>query len=382
MAKDRSCIDLKQLDRVSIVIPSINHPMLLERSIEYWRKIHVRVHILDGSKRPLFDNEDFKDLRISYHHQPWGDEDNYSNFCNLMSQGTKLVSTEFAAICGDDDFFTVSGLLKSINSLSSDLNVDAITGRTAYYLEGSSKIRWSVKGLSRIDSPKMRSEEINERMYSGSPWAMYAICRTKLWKELFDISFSERLEHKDAHELLVRELSRVMMRSKVINDLVSVRQFTIPGSNLPEAVSLSDWLKSELTLNSCATIRSRLSRGVDSALVANKFVNSSEIVDSIISQYLPTAKKEHAVAVKSSRPLTATFKKLFNKLPHFIKILFFLAMKPQVSIQGSRHGFWLFCILLKRANIPFIRKEMAIINKIVSCPESNVSIRAQFYRIN
>ena len=146
--------------------------MLLERSIEYWRKIHIQVHILDGSKRPLFDVEDFKDLRISYHHQPWGDEDNYSNFCNLMSLGTKLVSTEFAAICGDDDFFTVSGLLKSINSLSSDLNVDAITGRTAYYLEGSSKIRWSVKGLSRIDSPKMRSEEITERMNSGSPWAM------------------------------------------------------------------------------------------------------------------------------------------------------------------------------------------------------------------
>ncbi|MFM9119127.1 MAG: TIGR00180 family glycosyltransferase, partial [Acidimicrobiaceae bacterium] len=299
------------MDRVSIVIPSINHPMLLERSIEYWRKIHVQVHILDGSNRPLFDIEDFKDLRISYHHQPWGDEDSYSNFCNLMSLGTKLISTEFAAICGDDDFFTVSGLLKSINSLSSDSNVDAITGRTAYYLEGSSEIRWSVKGLSRIDTPKMRSDDMFERMNSGAPWAMYAICRTRLWKELFDISFSERLEHKDAHELLVRELSRVMMRSKVIDDLVSVRQFTIPGSNLPEVVSLSDWLKSELILNSCDAIRSRLSRGVDSALIVNQFVNSSEIVDSIISRYLPAARKENAVAVKSNWSLTATFKQFF-----------------------------------------------------------------------
>lgn len=379
MAKYLSAADLKQLDRVSIVIPSINHPMLLERSIAYWRKINIQVHILDGSNRPLFDIEDFKDLRISYHHQPWGDEDNYSNFCNLMSLGTKLVSTEFAAICGDDDFFTVSGLLKSINSLSSDSNVDAITGRTAYYLEGSSKIRWSVKGLSRIDSPKMRSDDMFERMNSGAPWAMYAICRTRLWKELFDISFSERLEHKDAHELLVRELSRVMMRSKVIDDLVSVRQFTIPGSNLPEVVSLSDWLKSELILNSCDAIRSRLSRGVDAALVVNKFVNSSEIVDSIISRYLPAARKENAVAVKSNWSLTATFKQFFNRLPHFLKILFFLAMKPQTSIQGSRHGFRVFCFLLNRAKIPFNRDEMMIIDEIVSCSENNSLIRARSY---
>ena len=104
MAKDLSEVDLKQLDRVSIVIPSINHPKLLERSIEYWRKVPIQVHILDGSKKPLFDIGDFKSLRINYRHQPWGDEENYSNFCNLMSLGTKFVDTEFAAICGDDDF--------------------------------------------------------------------------------------------------------------------------------------------------------------------------------------------------------------------------------------------------------------------------------------
>ena len=376
MAKDLSEVDSKQLDRVSIVIPSINHPSLLERSIKYWQKIPIQVHILDGSKKPLFDIGDFKGLRINYRHQPWGDEDNYSNFCNLMSLGTKFVDTEFAAICGDDDFFTVSGLLKSINFLSSDSSVDAITGRTAYYLEGSSKVRWSIKGLSRIDNPKMRSDDVSERMNSGAPWAMYAICRTRPWKELFDISFNERLGHKDAHELLVRELSRVMLRSKVIDHLVSVRQFTIPGSNLPEEISLSHWLRSELTLNSLAAIRSRLNRGVTFGSNVNKSVEFSEIVDSIISRYLSAASKERTVAVKSSRALSATAKRFFNRLPHFTKSVFFLVMKPQTSLQGSRHGFRVFCLLLKRAKIPFNRDEMVIIDEIVSCSENNVLIRA------
>lgn len=379
MAKKLEGVDLKQLNRVSIVIPSINHPILLERSIEYWRKIPIEVHILDGSKRPQFDKENFKDLRINYHHLPWVDDDNYSNFCNLMKLGTKLVTTEFAAICGDDDFFTVSGLLKSINFLSSESKVDAITGRTAYYLEGSSKIRWSMKGLRRLDNPRMRSEEISERLDSGSPWAMYAICRAEPWKELFDISFSERLGHKDAHELLVRELSRVMLRSKVIDHLTSVRQFTIPGSNLPESVSLGDWLNSELTLNSCAAIRSRLNRGLTYKRPDFNSVKSSETVDLIISRYRSTPSKGRNVAIKSSHALSDTAKRLFNRQPYVIKAMFFLAMKPQISIQGSRHGFWIFCLLLKRANIPFIRQEMAIINKIVSGAKSNLSIRAGFH---
>ena len=377
MKKDLGEVDLKQLDRVSIVIPSMNNPKLLERSIEYWRKIPVQIHILDGSNKPQFKSGDFKNLTIIYHHLPWSDEDKYSNFCNRMSLGTKFVNTEFAAICGDDDFYTVSGLLKSIDFLGSAPNVDAITGRTAYYLEGSSKIRWSIKGLGRVDNPRMRSEETFDRMNSGSAWAMYAICRTKPWKELFDISFNGRLGHKDAHELLVRELSRVMLRSKVIDHLVSVRQFTIPGSNLPEEISLGDWLRSELTLNSCVAIRSRLNRGVAYEPTANKSVKSAEIVDSIIFRYLPAAMNERTVAVKSSRLWGTAAKRLFNKLPRLVKILFFLTMKPQVSIQGSRHGFRLFCLLMKRAKIPFNRDEMVIINEIVSCSENNVLIRAR-----
>ena len=366
-----------QLDRISIIIPSINHPMLLERSIEYWRKIPIQVHILDGSKRPQFDKENFKDLRIQYHHQPWGDDDNYSNFCNLMTLGTNLVETEYAAICGDDDFFTVSGLLKSINFLSSDSKVDAVTGRTAYYLEGSSKIRWSMKGISRLDDPRMRSEEISERLNSGSPWAMYAICRTKPWKELFEISFNERLGHKDAHELLVRELSRVMLRSKVIDHVISVRQFTIPGSNLPEDISLGEWLNTELTLNSCAAIRSRLNRGLTYGRPGFDALKASEIVELIISRYRSTPSKDRNVEIESSRAWSATAKRLFNRLPYVIKVVFFLAIKPKVSIQGSRHWFWLFCLLLRRANISFFREEMAIIDKIVSGSETRLSIRAR-----
>ena len=233
-----------------------------------------------------------------------------------------------------------------------------------------------MKGLSRLDNPRMRSVEILERLNSGSPWAMYAICRTKPWKELFDISFNERLGHKDAHELLVRELSRLMLRSKVIDHLTSVRQFTIPGSNLPEEISLGDWLRSELSLNSCAAIRSRLNRGVAFGSTVNNPVESSEIIDSIISRYLPAASKERTVAVKSSPALSATAKRFFNRLPHFTKSVFFLVMKPQTSLQGSRHGFRVFCLLLKRAKIPFNRDEMVIIDEIVSCSENNVLIRA------
>ena len=129
-------------------------------------------------------------------------------------------------------------------------------------------------------------------------------------------------------------------------------------------------------MNSCAGIRSRLNRGVAFGSTVNNSVESSEIIDSIISRYLAAASKDRTVAVKSSRALSATAKRFFNRLPHFTKSVFFLVMKPQTSLQGSRHGFRVFCLLLKRAKIPFDRDEMVIIDEIVSCSENNVLIRA------
>ena len=42
------------LAHLTLVIPTYNRPLELERVIEYWRDTPVTVHILDGSDKPWF----------------------------------------------------------------------------------------------------------------------------------------------------------------------------------------------------------------------------------------------------------------------------------------------------------------------------------------
>ena len=46
--------EIELLGQLTIVIPTYNRPLELERSIEYWRDTPVTVHILDGSDKPWF----------------------------------------------------------------------------------------------------------------------------------------------------------------------------------------------------------------------------------------------------------------------------------------------------------------------------------------
>ena len=63
--------EIELLSELTIVIPTYNRPLELERSIEYWRNTPVTVHILDGSGKPWFPVGLLSEIRnISYHHIP------------------------------------------------------------------------------------------------------------------------------------------------------------------------------------------------------------------------------------------------------------------------------------------------------------------------
>ena len=63
--------EIELLSELTIVIPTYNRPLELERSIEYWRDTPVTVHILDGSDKPWFPVGDILETsKLFYHHLP------------------------------------------------------------------------------------------------------------------------------------------------------------------------------------------------------------------------------------------------------------------------------------------------------------------------
>ena len=63
--------EIELLSDLTIVIPTYNRPLELERAIEYWRDTPVTVHILDGSEKPWFRTGLVEHAStVTYHHIP------------------------------------------------------------------------------------------------------------------------------------------------------------------------------------------------------------------------------------------------------------------------------------------------------------------------
>ena len=223
------------LSELTIIIPTWNQPLELERAIEYWRDTPVKVHILDGSEKPWFALGLIKETQnITYHHIPaMRDQNPTESFFQRIIFGLKLPTTEFSAFGCDDDFYTISGLIKSLKKLNSEPNFEAVAGAVLTY-EGRKKLYWHFKYFPKIGRTDLETTSIEKKLATPSSWFLYAICRTKIWQKFLLISYEEKAFTKKnffSHEWMMILLSKTMFKTKYINSVQLVRRDNLIGKN-------------------------------------------------------------------------------------------------------------------------------------------------------
>lgn len=102
--------EFELLSDITIIIFTKNRKLFLERQIKWWLKFPVKLLILDGSDKDEYLKETFKqnnninyikELRVS----------------SRMKIASENITTKYAAISGDDDFYLISALLECIKFL-------------------------------------------------------------------------------------------------------------------------------------------------------------------------------------------------------------------------------------------------------------------------
>jgi glycosyltransferase domain-containing protein len=227
--------EVELLRELTIVIPTYNRPLELERAIEYWRDLPVTVHILDGSIKPYFKVGVLSGLQnFFYHYMPQIDrEDPLVNLMRRLTSGATLSKTKFSVICGADDFYIASGLLESLKILESQDVLDAVTGRVLTY-ERKRNLFWHHKYVPRTNRTDLESDSIEQKLLTGSSWFLYAVCRTPIWQKFLLTCYGEQEFTKAnfyAHEWMQFRLTKAMFRTKYIDIIQQVRQDTIIGAN-------------------------------------------------------------------------------------------------------------------------------------------------------
>jgi len=227
--------EVELLSQLTIVIPTCNRPLELERKIEYWRDLPVTVHFLDGSERPCFPNGLLPGTqKIFYHHMPPKQGQNWvENIQERAVFGSSLSKTKFSAIECDDDYYTASGLILSIKILESQKNIDAVAGYILTYVRDK-KLLWYHKYAPRPGRADLETTSIEKKLKTRSSWFLYAICKTELWK-VFLLTCYEAKEFTKAnffaHEWMMYLLSKAMFRTSYIDIIQMVRQDTVVGAN-------------------------------------------------------------------------------------------------------------------------------------------------------
>lgn len=219
--------DIEILNDLTIVIPTYNRPLALERAIEYWRDTPVSVHILDGSEKPWFPIGVLPGTnKISYSHLPQDiGESSARNYSRRISLATELTKTDYSALCSDDDFFTLHGLVDAIQVLKSNKS-DVVIGKCLQYLFQEGNFEWKRINFDWQSDNLSLSSDIWDHFASNSKGSTYyGIYKTSEWKKIRLSSVERTFSHVGAIENISNFLTNRALRFLVLNSYLWVTNY-------------------------------------------------------------------------------------------------------------------------------------------------------------
>jgi len=171
-------------NKISIIIPTYNRPYYLERVLAYlnsYKNITPVIIVLDSSHNTeMIENINTikKYNTTQYKHFP-------SDIRPLQKliKGVEFVTTDYLALCADDDFLTEEGVIESIKILDKDRSLYSVKGKNLFFttsMDNLIEYDW-FSGLESSDCIE-RLEAITKGFF---PSLIYQVFRTDQFKRMY-----------------------------------------------------------------------------------------------------------------------------------------------------------------------------------------------------
>ena len=111
------------LHKLTLVVPTFNRQKYALRNMRYWSGKGATVLIMDGSDSPI-PAEDLAGIEnnIQYHHK-------IASLEERLKAASSYINTEYAMLCGDDEFQIHSGIVACLEFLENNEEYTACCGR-------------------------------------------------------------------------------------------------------------------------------------------------------------------------------------------------------------------------------------------------------------
>jgi glycosyltransferase domain-containing protein len=387
--------EIELLSELTIVIPTYNRPLELERAIEYWRDTSVTVHILDGSEHPLFCAGQVPGLETCfYHHMPSRpDQDPFVNLASRLTFAASLPVTKYSACVGEDDFYSLSGLVECLEFLELHEDIDAVAGRILAFQLSNRRVMWNLAHISWEDSQNSKSNQLETRVNGRQNWAVYAVCRTALFQMYLSIAYGEKsftADEPTTHEWIMDILSRALFRTKFVETILMARRVIaeekLKKSTLRTIVldgqARDLWGKKFFDFMKLPEFRKHVQEVEDQLVLGFNIVSSDLDLNSKIAHKLVSDQVSHLgnslTGSKSRVKLRKNLRKLVAKLlPNYFKDIYLLLIPIERAIKMKSCNLKLMKKLLRKYDVKFDSNELTKIEKLLFMPREDLRLKAK-----
>ena len=215
------------LSRLTIIIPTISRPLFVGRQIRYWSQFNAQVRILDGASSPIDLTADGPIApNVQYLHLPL-------RFNERLTLAGSMISTEFACLLPDDEFFMPTGLTTCIEHLDKNSHLIGAVGKVLQFFVDQGEFKafqdydyW--KNFSQVGSDIAEGRIRQVLPPNKTHKIQFAVLRSEIWRKIFESSYSDYYSTGYLYERMLNLHAAVLGESVVLDTLLWMRSMENP----------------------------------------------------------------------------------------------------------------------------------------------------------
>ncbi len=212
---------MKNLSKLTVIIPSMNRQKLGLSAMNYWSKFNVKLHFVDGSENRI-ENSNLSMLNenIRYHHIKILSE------VDRLKEILPLINTKYSILSSDDDFLLPNALNDCVNELERNKDLISCYGQTLSFYKFNNKVKFfrTDRGLYNFENNAHTPlERLQNQMKNYTPSIIYSLMRTEYFKNIFDVENFSRFKYYASLEIRATLLINYYGTSKAVDSLLLLR---------------------------------------------------------------------------------------------------------------------------------------------------------------
>ncbi len=303
---------LSNLKKLTIVIFTYNRHRFLKRTLKYWSTYDVKVLVLDGSSTKFEDPcRHTKNIKYIY--------DTRGLYDRLLSS-VNYINTEYMILACDDEFYLPSALCSCINFLSADESFSSCGGRAVGFLTKKNKI------LGKRQYPKLRGlcldnessiDRITKHFSSYVPAHIYSVIRNKNWKKICSATFQKKYTFFASFELQIEFLVMVSGKSKIISELMWMRNNEVPHNTIELETKIEEWWYDKNNKDEKNSFLHRMKKTCSELSTERNFEFNEDIISKLFEVYNKKKLENKKILIFSK--ILSLFPKYLIKKMKFLK---------------------------------------------------------------